>query len=295
MLSPWTDDTIPPAEETAEQAWQRANEARLRRNASQWADSEQETLFSEAWNGHAIVVTREAQRLLLWLLDLNAAKTDWIQSALDLQDPLRLQVSYVQAMFLVLLWQPSPRTVFLSGLGGGCLATTLHHYLPQTNFVCVEIARPMITAATRFFGFQPDKRLSVTLGDARDFLEQHHVLYDLILLDIFCDQGATPPHVTAADFFTLCRRRMQRDGLLAMNLGTRSPAFAEVIQTLSERFATVYACPGWGSTSVLFATDQPALSASALVDGAMALQQQHRFGFPFVPWTARTKQLHPAK
>ena len=69
-----------------------------------------------------VAVTREGQRLVLWMLDTEVANTDWIQSAIDLREPLRLQSSYTQAMILALFWQPAPETVFLSGLGGGCLA-----------------------------------------------------------------------------------------------------------------------------------------------------------------------------
>ncbi len=287
--------TTSPAAGTPEQAWQRANEARLHRNAQRWTDSEEETLFSEEWSGHFIVVTREAQHLTLWLMDSEAAQTDWVQSALDLRDPLRIQTSYVQAMFLSLLWQPAPRHVFLGGLGGGCLATVLHHYLPRTNFVCVELAPPMVAAATQFFGFQPDNRLSVTLDDARAFLDRYEERYDLLLLDIFCDHGSTPRHVTEPGFFALCRRRMHGDGLLTMNLGNNSPVFAEVLHTLCELFATVYACRGRGSTTVLFATDQLPLSPLTLVNGAIDLQNRHDFRFPLEPWTARLKQLHPPR
>lgn len=285
---------IPPARgETAEQAWQRANEQRLLANAQRWADSPEGTLFTEEWNGHFTVVTREGQRLSLWLMETDAANTDWIQSALDLRDPLRLLVSYIQATFLSLLWQPDPSRVFLGGLGGGCLATALHHYLPRARLDCVEIAPPVVAAARRFFGLLPDKRLTVWTEDVQAYLDRCSGGYDLLLLDVFYDGGATPAHVTAPDFFELCRQRMAADGLLAMNLGDSAPGFGQTVATFRELFATVYACPGRGNTTVLFATDRPALSQFELVDGAIALQHRHQFRFPFVPWTGRMKRLHP--
>ena len=280
-------------ENTPEESWQQANEARLLGNAQRWMDCDADTLFMEEWDGYFVAVTREGQRLILWMLDTEAANTDWIQSALDLREPLRLQSSYTQAMFLSLLWQPAPGNVFLGGLGGGCLAMTLHHHFTQAKFVCVEIAAPVVRAATKFFGFQVDERLSLTLGDARQFLEQDAALYDLILLDIFCDQGVTPGHVTEPAFFSLCRERMNEGGVLAMNLGNRDPAFTEVVNTLSELYSTVYACLGRGSTTVIFATDQPFRSPLALQNGAVDLQLQHNFRFALPPWTARLEQLHP--
>ena len=287
MNSPFSE------ENTADETWQQANEARLRENAQRWIDSRQTTLFSEKWEGYFVAVTREGQRLVLWMLDAEAANTDWIQSVMDLHEPLRLQSSYTQAMLLSLLWQPAPRSAFLSGLGGGCLAVALHHHLTRTSFVCVEIAAPVATAATRFFGFQPDHRMSLNLGDAKEFLQQDDANYDLMLLDIFCDQGVSPSHVMQAEFFALCRMRMLDNGLLAVNAGNNDPEFNGVAAALADLFATVYACRGRGSTTVFFATDQPPRSPSSLRGGTTDLEQRRDLRFPLQPWTSRLTQLHP--
>ena len=274
-------------------SWQQANEARLRREAQQWAASQETTLFSEEWGRYYVAVTREGQRLVLWMLDAAVANTDWIQSAMDLREPLRLQSSYTQAMILSLLWQPSPKSVFLSGLGGGCLATTLHHHLTRAIFTCVEIAAPVVAAATRYFGFQPDERLSVKISDVRDFLEQDEADYDLMLLDVFCDHGVSPEHATTSDFLTLCRSRIRDGGLLAMNLGNRDPAFADVVNSLCDLFPTVYSCRGRGSTTVFFATGQRPRSSRQLEEASTELDQRHDFLFPLSPWVARLEQLQP--
>ena len=276
-----------PTESTPLDIWQQANEDRLRRNAQLWIESRETTLYAEEWGKYYVAVTREGQRLVLWMLDSEASNTDWIQSAMDLRLPLRLQSSYTQAMILSLLWQPSPQTVFLSGLGGGCLATTLHHHLTRANFVCVEISAPVVTAATRYFGFQPDQRLSIHVSDVRDFLSQDSSSYDLMLLDVFCDHGVSPEHATEPDFLALCRHRTHENGLLAINLGNRDPAFEEVSRTLSKLFSTVYACPGRGSTTVFFATDQEPRSPKQLQQETGELERRHDFLFPLLPWTDR--------
>ena len=280
-------------ENMADEAWQRANEARLRAMARSLAESKETTLFTERWEGFFVAVTREGQRLVLWMLDAEADNTDWIQSVLDLRDPLSLQSSYTQAMILSLLWRPSPRSVFLTGLGGGCLATALHHHLPRTSFVSVEIAAPVVTAATRYFGFQPDDRSSLYLGDALEFLQRDDAYYDLMLLDIFCDQGASPSHVMKADFFDLCRNRLHGNGLLAINAGNNDPEFEGAAAALRNLFATVYTCRGRGSTTVFFATDLPPRSPASFHDATIALEQRHDLRFPLLPWTSRLQQLHP--
>lgn len=275
-----------------DEAWQKTNEARLRANAQRWADDPNSTLFTERWEGYFVAVTREGQRLVLWMLDVRVGNTDWIQSSQDLRDPLLLQSSYTQAMLLSLLWQPCPQKVFLTGLGGGCLATTLHHHLTRSTFVCVEIAQPVVTAATRFFGFQQDDRLTLQIDDARNFLEEDEAKYSLMLLDIFCDQGVTPDQFTQETFFSLCRSRLLEGGLLAMNLGNSDPDFNTVVSALSGLFATLYACRGRGSTTVLFATDRPAFSPEELLVGTRGLEKQFDFGLPLTPWLSRLEQLH---
>lgn len=274
-------------------SWQQANEARLRREALSWAESQETTLFSEQWGSYYVAVTREGPRLVLWMLDAEAPNTDWIQSAMDLREPLRLQSSYTQAMILSLLWQPTPKTVFFSGLGGGCLATTLHHHLTRAKFTCVEIAAPVVTAATRYFGFQPDERLSIEISDVRDFLYEDAAHYDLMFLDIFCDHGVSPEHATTADFLTLCCSRIRNSGLLAMNLGNRDPAFSEVVNSLCDLFDTVYSCRGRGSTTVFFATGQRPRSSRQLEEATIELEQRHDFLFPLSPWVARLERLQP--
>ncbi len=281
-----------PTESKPVEIWQQANEDRLHRNADLWIDSRETTLYAEEWGKYYVAVTREGQRLVLWMLDTEASNTDWIQSAMDLRFPLRLQSSYTQAMILALLWQPSPQTVFLSGLGGGCLATTLHHHLTSANFVCVEISAPVVTAATRYFGFQPDQRLSIHVSDVREFLYQDTLSYDLLLLDVFCDHGVSPEHATEPDFLTLCRHRTSENGLLAINLGNRDPAFEEVTSTLSKLFSTVYACPGRGSTTVFFATDQEPRLPRQIQRETIELESRHDFLFPLLPWTDRLEIVH---
>lgn len=288
MISPSLDPSAKDA------AWQQDNEARLRASAQRWIDRDETTLFTEEWEDYYVAVTREGRRLVLWMMEAKAASTDWIQSVLDLREPLHLQSSYTQAMTLALLWQPAPRKVFMGGLGGGCLATMLHHHLPRSEFLCVEIAQPVVTAATSFFGFETDDRLSLVIDDARAFLLHDTTDYDLMFLDIFCDGGRSPSHVMQPDFFALCRQRLDEGGLLAVNAGNGDPAFEGVSGALADLFSTVYACRGRGSTTVFFATDLPARNHAILLEATVELEQRLRLRFPLLPWTSRLEQLHPA-
>lgn len=250
-----------------------------------------ETIFTQEWNGHYVAVTKEEGVLRLWLIDQKAGSTDWVQSILRLADPLDLPMSYTQAMMLALIWQPTADRVFVSGLGGGGLATVLHHYLWQTRIDCVELSPSVVAAATGCFGFAPDERLRLTTGDALAALQAAPGRrYDILFLDLFFDHGETPAHLVTDDFFALCHSRLRPGGLLTMNLGAKGVDFIRRLQPIAAHFATVYTCQGHGSTQVVFATDRPSISAFALVQQAVALQQEHCFPFPLVPWVSRLVQ-----
>jgi len=274
--------------------WQESNRAALAARLDFALSAEEDTLFTEEWNGHFVAVTKEEDTLRLWLIDQKADDTDWVQSILRLNDPLFLPMSYTQAMMLALLWQPTPKRIFVSGLGGGGLATVLHHYLWQSRIDCVELSPPVVAAAIGCFGFAPDARMSLTTGDALESLVAAPPQnYDILFLDLFFDNGETPAHLLTEEFFRLCHSRMAPDGLIAMNLGAQGLDFSQRLAPIAASFPTIYTCRGHGSTQVVFATDRPPLSTFAATQQAIAVQQEHHFSFPYVTWVSRLIQQRP--
>lgn len=282
------------SEAPGRQRWQEINRERITSRLHPMQQAEEDTLFTEEWNGHFVVVTKEGNALRLWLIDQTANDTDWVQSILHLNEPLYLPMSYTQAMMLALIWQPRPRRIFVSGLGGGGLAVVLHHHLWRSRLDCVELSPAVVAAATDCFGFATDERMSLVTGDAAETLARTPAgSYDLLLLDLFFDNGETPEHLVTDDFFGLCHSRLTGEGLLAMNLGARVPGFDQRLATVCAHFRTVYTCWGRGSTQVVFATDQPPIAAFEATHRAIGLQREHRFAFPYVPWVSRLVQRQP--
>lgn len=58
-----------------------------------------------------------------------------------------------------------PVSVLLVGLGGGGLAQFLRDFVPNVTIEVVELDPAVLEVAQKWFGFQPDDRLTVTLGD----------------------------------------------------------------------------------------------------------------------------------
>lgn len=59
-------------------------------------------------------------------------------------------------------------SVLLVGLGGGGLAQFLRDFVPSVTIEVVELDPVVFEVAKDWFGFKPDDRLTVTLGDGLD-------------------------------------------------------------------------------------------------------------------------------
>src|SRR5437879_6762390 len=92
-----------------------------------------------------------------------------IQSAMRLDAPDRIELDYVRAMMVFLLFRPAPREVLMVGLGGGSMARFIHQRMPQTRVTVVEINPGVVTAARRYFYFtEEDARLEIVLGEGAE-------------------------------------------------------------------------------------------------------------------------------
>ncbi|MBX2999736.1 MAG: fused MFS/spermidine synthase [Caldilineaceae bacterium] len=269
-------------------AWQAANMARIEDRAASLRQAEDGPLFADLWAGYIVVVTKAEDHLRLWLMDETAENTQWVQSDMDLRDPLRLVLGYTQAMTLALLWQADPERVLVTGLGGGCLPLMLHHHLPDVILDCVEVAPAVIAAATKFFPLVVDDRFQIHLADAKEFLAaQPTHQYDALFLDLFTDGGNTPAHLTDEEFFQLCHSRLRPDGILTMNLHSGAENHVERLERLRQIFKTVHVCNIHYAVDVVFATDQPRQRRFDLLRRAAEQQKRFRFHFPRAGWIAK--------
>ncbi len=268
-----------------EVTWQAQNLERIHRQLAGVRAQEDETLFTEWWAGHFVVLTKSEDQLRLWLLEEELASTTWVQSILQLNDPLRLVLGYTQAMLLALIWQPDPKRIFVSGLGGGSLPLIMHHHFPTVSIDCVEISPAVVEATTTFSALPTDERIRITIADAAEFLStQPPASYDMLLLDLFTDSGKTPAHLTGVEFFTSCRERLTPSGVLAMNLHSKAEGHAERLQHLQDLFPSVYVCAVHDEVNVVFATAQPRLNRFALIERAIEVHRRRQFHFHLAEW-----------
>jgi len=267
--------------------WQAANLADLHARLAPLRGARNGTIYTEPSGHHFHVVTKENTRLRFWLVEQTNPSTGVIQSEIDVARPLALLEPYTQAMTLALLWQPRPAAVYMAGLGGGRSPLALHHHFPGCVIDCTEIDPAVVGVARRFFGVEQDARLRVAIEDGRVRLERHATRYDLILLDVFLDNGYSPYRMATREFFTLCRARLQPGGVLVTNLLAGDPWAARKAQTLAAVFPYVWSYTLSDENWVLFGRVRRGESPLPSMAVARDLAAQHVFDYPFVAQAAR--------
>jgi spermidine synthase len=237
-------------------------------------------IYVEASGIHFHVVLKEGSSLRFMLVEQTNPNTGVVQSEIDIDQPLLLMEPYTQAMLLSLLWQPTPKRVYVAGLGGGRVPLLLHHYLPSVQIDCTDIDPAIVEIAKTFFALHPDERLQVAIEDGRNWLEQNTTIYDLILLDVFLDNGYSPYRMTTVEFFQLCKSRLAPGGVVAINLLSGDPFLAAKAHTLGEVFPHLYSFVDPGENINLFGSNTQ-LSVEQLRERAAKLDAIHAFPFLF--------------
>src|SRR6267154_5683953 len=99
--------------------------------------------------------------------------TPWVQGAMRIAHPYRLELEYQQQMMAPLLLLPRPRRVLQLGLGAAALTKFCHRHLRSAQTVVVELDRTVIGTAHRWFALpEQGRRLTVVCDDALAFLQR---------------------------------------------------------------------------------------------------------------------------
>lgn len=139
------------------------------------------------------------------------------QSCCNTARPHRLEHAYTQAMMLGLLLQPATHSALILGLGGGSLVRALRQALPAIELTAVESRQTVLDAARDWFHLgNRDPLLHLVCDDAGKFLERGDEHFDLILADLYLEDGINPVQ-NSRDFLTLCREQLSSQGILLLN------------------------------------------------------------------------------
>ncbi|WP_210395264.1 spermidine synthase [Motiliproteus sediminis] len=176
------------------------------------------------------------------------------QSCMLMGAPHTLVHQYAQAMMLALLVVPAPGDVLVLGLGAGSLVNALLTQADVRAVTVVELRRAVVNVATEWFSFMPDQRLQLVISDARDYLGLNEAGYDLLMADLYTDEGMDAC-LQAPEFLADCYHSLNDDGVLVLNLWGDERSLDRGLQcTVGELFdGGLWLCPVEEGNIILFA------------------------------------------
>ena len=141
-----------------------------------------------------------------------------VQSRMELAAPTSLALPYTRAMMVALLFLERPAKALLLGLGGGSLVRFLRHHLAGLDITAIESDEVVISVAREFFAIPDDGAdFRIIRADARALIEEPELTVDLVLADLFDEQGL-PQWMYEPAFHRACRERLSNHGVLVTNL-----------------------------------------------------------------------------
>ncbi|NCB56885.1 MAG: SAM-dependent methyltransferase [Gammaproteobacteria bacterium] len=172
-------------------------------------------------NGEQLLEIR-ADRHFRWLL-LDGV----VQSVLQQATPGELCLPH-QRILQALMPAQAAQVLHL-GLGGGDLLRWLHHRYPGVQQTAIDLNAQVIDIYQRFFQQEEQPRLHCQ--DAFAWLGSGHQQYDLILIDLFSDDGSPAALFQSATYEHL-QQHIAPDGRVIVNLLPRTEQEWQQVQHL---------------------------------------------------------------
>ncbi len=185
---------------------------------------------------------------------LHLGNTPWVQGAMRLRKPRKLELDYVQRMMAWLLlrdpadWPDVPDTAPASawpalhavqlGLGAATLTRYCHDEL-RLRTTAVELNPQVIAACRQWFRLGPNTdRLQVIYADAGDWVADpaRAGTADVLCVDLY-DHQAAAPVLDGEDFYAHCHALLAPGGVMAVNLFGRSASFNRSARRIQAAFA----------------------------------------------------------
>ncbi len=155
--------------------------------------------------------------------------TDWVQGAMRVRAPRKLELEYIQRMMAWLLWRSSDSLgqghAVQLGLGAAAITRFCHQVL-RWRTTAVEINPSVVTACRLWFQLPADdERLQVITADAGRWVAQAPPQsVDALCVDLY-DHDAAAPVLDDEDFYRACRSALAPGGLMTVNLFGRDASF----------------------------------------------------------------------
>lgn len=160
--------------------------------------------------------------------------TDTTQSSMNIKDPFALELNYTKAMALSMLFSSSPNSILTIGLGGGSMPKFYFKHCQKCSITVLEVHQQVISAAYIYFELPSDPRLNVVRGDGISYMIDNNATYDILISDAF-DEYGIPDVFTSEEYFSLCKSRLNAQGIFIINLwgsDTNTPSHINKINNI---------------------------------------------------------------
>lgn len=224
--------------------------------------------------------------------------TPWVQGAMRLADPRRLELEYVQRMMVWTLLRPQARLsrghAVQFGLGAAAI-TRFTHGVMRMRTTAVELNRSVIDACRMWFRLGDDSaRLAVVEDDAARWAADpaHAGSADVLCVDLYDHEAAGPVHDSAA-FYRCCASVLADDGVMTVNLFGRDASFARSVERIAAAFgaeSVVALRPTREGNTIVAAWKGGPLPAREVL-AARAQNIESRFRLPARKWVRMLRPL----
>ncbi len=167
--------------------------------------------------------------------------TPWIQGAMRIRQPHKLELDYVQRMMAwLLLREPaelSETRCLQLGLGAAALTKYCHSVL-RLPTTAIEINPHVIHVCRSWFHLpEDDERLRVIQQDAARFVadDDNVASFDAMCVDLY-DHDAASPVLDDEGFYRDCWRTLDDGGVMTVNLFGRDASFERSTERISAAF-----------------------------------------------------------
>lgn len=124
-------------------------------------------------------------------------------SAIDLNNPAKLVISYTKLLFTPLLYHPNPLSVLNIGLGAGAFNRLFNIIYPDAKLVSVEIDSMVLNSAIKHTGLIETIKNQIFIADGREYISKIEDKWDWVILDAFTANSQIPSHLSTLEFFNL--------------------------------------------------------------------------------------------
>ena len=217
--------------------------------------------------------------------------TEWVQGAMRINAPFKLELEYVRRMMGWLLLpphaEPAGRHAMQLGLGAGAITKFCWKHL-EMRCTAIEINPDVLAACRAWMCLPPDdERLRVVLADAGREIQREswRGTVDALSVDLY-DEEAAAPVLDGAEFYEHCWQLLAPGGCMAVNLFGRSASYERSLAAMKLIFgarALWTLSPTREGNAVVLAQREPQRASRAAMQ-QRAAEVQQRWGLPARLW-----------